>query len=186
MPADIVGDRLLPAKGQELITIMDDYGTAFQLYVMVTDSANRQTNITNALTQQSGNQAALESYATTHGIDLTAEKAAGIGTKLATLASNGLTLATTCTLTASSTEAAHGTAITLTATLASANVNIVPTGAVTFLDGTTVLGTATPVNGVATLTTSALAVGAHSITASEAAIAGLSASTSAPVAITIN
>jgi sugar lactone lactonase YvrE len=53
--------------------------------------------------------------------------------------------------------------ITLTAT-----VNFsggAPTGSVSFLDGTTVLGTGTVAAGVATLTTSTLAAGSHSITA---------------------
>ena len=55
------------------------------------------------------------------------------------------------------------TSITLTTTVsASAGV---PTGTVSFLDGTTPLGTGALVSGVATLSTSTLAVGSHSITA---------------------
>jgi len=53
--------------------------------------------------------------------------------------------------------------ITLTATVSSTAG--VPTGTVSFPDGTTVLGTSTIAGGVATLTTSTLAVGSHSITA---------------------
>ena len=41
-----------------------------------------------------------------------------------------------------------------------------PTGTVTFLDGSTSLGTGTVTGGVATFTTSSLAIGAHVITAS--------------------
>ena len=55
-------------------------------------------------------------------------------------------------------------AITLTAKVTSTAGT--PTGTVTFLDGTTVIGTGTLSAGVATLTISSLAVGTHSITAS--------------------
>jgi len=53
-------------------------------------------------------------------------------------------------------------AITLTATVTGVST---PTGTVSFLDGTTLLGSGTLSGGVATLTTSTLAVGLHSITA---------------------
>jgi hypothetical protein len=55
-------------------------------------------------------------------------------------------------------------AITLTATSTSGAGT--PTGTVTFMDGTTALGTSILSSGVATFTTSSLAVGAHTITAS--------------------
>jgi hypothetical protein len=54
-------------------------------------------------------------------------------------------------------------AVTLTATVSSSAG--IPTGTVSFLDGTTPLGTGTLSGGVATLTTTSLAVGTHSITA---------------------
>ena len=53
--------------------------------------------------------------------------------------------------------------ITLTATVSFGGG--IPTGTVSFLDGTTVLGSGTITAGVATLTTSSLAAGSHSITA---------------------
>jgi hypothetical protein len=53
--------------------------------------------------------------------------------------------------------------VTFTATVSSPLGT--PTGTVSFLDGTTVLGQGTLSDGVATLTTSSLAAGAHSITA---------------------
>ena len=64
---------------------------------------------------------------------------------------------------------AAGMPVTFTATvsvLGSASVN--PTGTITFLDGSTVIGTATlnSTTGIATFTTSALTVGSHSISAS--------------------
>jgi hypothetical protein len=81
MSAEIVNSRVVPAQGQEVILIVDDYGTEFTLQVPVTDPANRQTRIDAAVAQQSANQAALEAYALAHGIDLSAQKAAGISKK---------------------------------------------------------------------------------------------------------
>ena len=85
MPADVISSTLLPAQGRELITIMDDYGTEFQLYVSVSDSANRQSYIDAALAQQSANQAALEAYAAQHGHDLSIQKAQGMAKKKAAM-----------------------------------------------------------------------------------------------------
>jgi hypothetical protein len=81
MPAEVVDNRVLPAEAQEVLLIMDDFGTAFSLQIPVSDSANRQTRIDAAVAQQSANQAALEAYASAHGIDLSAQKADGIAKK---------------------------------------------------------------------------------------------------------
>ncbi|HEY5330397.1 MAG TPA: MBG domain-containing protein [Acidobacteriaceae bacterium] len=70
----------------------------------------------------------------------------------------------TTTLGVSSTNPALGQSVTLTAQVASATSGT-PTGSVQFLDGTTVLNTATLSAGTATFATSALALGAHSLTA---------------------
>jgi len=72
--------------------------------------------------------------------------------------------ATTTALVVSPTSSVTGQAVTLTATVASAAGT--PAGNVTFLDGSTALGTAVLVNGVATLTTSSLAVGTRVLGAS--------------------
>jgi hypothetical protein len=74
---------------------------------------------------------------------------------------------TTTTLTTSSQIAVVGQPVTFTATVTPAAPSLgIPTGTVTFLDGTTPIGQA-PVNSSAqaTFTTSSLAFGAHSITA---------------------
>jgi hypothetical protein len=68
-------------------------------------------------------------------------------------------------------------AVTLTATVSSPAG--VPTGTVSFLDGTTPLGPGTLSGGVATLTTSSLAVGMHSISAAYNGGTNFAASTSA-------
>ena len=59
-----------------------------------------------------------------------------------------------------------GQAVTFTATVSATTAGAgTPTGMVTFLDGTSSIGTATLNNGVANLTTSMLGLGQHSITA---------------------
>ncbi len=60
-----------------------------------------------------------------------------------------------------------------------------PTGTVTFYDGTTSLGTGTLSSGTATYSATSLAVGTHSITASYGGDASNSSSTSSAITITI-
>jgi hypothetical protein len=71
------------------------------------------------------------------------------------------------TVVSSANPATLGQSITFTATITTKvrGVTAVPTGTVTFLDGSTSLGSGTLNNGAATLTTSSLAVGTHSVTA---------------------
>ncbi len=76
-----------------------------------------------------------------------------------------------------------GAGVTLNATVA-AN-GLVPTGNVTFYDGTTLLGTGALVNGKVSLNVGNLAVGAHTITAVYGGVPGLLASTSLGTTLTI-
>jgi hypothetical protein len=93
-------------------------------------------------------------------------------------------IATTTTLTSPTTTAVSGASITFTATLAAASGTAAPTGTVSFLDGTTNIGTGNLTAGVATFTTSTLATGPHSITASYAGVAGaFNPSTSIPAIV---
>jgi MYXO-CTERM domain-containing protein len=85
--------------------------------------------------------------------------------------------ATTVTLTTSANPASFSQAITFTATVPSA-----ATGTMTFLDGTSVLGTGAINGGVATLTTSTLAIGTHAITASYGGDTTYKSAVSAPLA----
>jgi hypothetical protein len=96
----------------------------------------------------------------------------------------GQPVATAVTLTTDTNTAVTGQPVTLTATVASANGT--PTGSVTFLDRTTVLGVvALDPNGQASLVLP-LGVGTHSLTASFAGIAPFTASTSDAVTETVN
>jgi Pro-kumamolisin, activation domain/Bacterial Ig-like domain (group 3) len=90
-----------------------------------------------------------------------------IGTQTQQRISVDSTEASTMTLTSSSPSAPAGGSVTFTAQVSSQVVLQMPTGTVTFLDGSGSLGTATlDANGIAKLTTSSLAGGTHSISAS--------------------
>lgn len=87
-------------------------------------------------------------------------------------------LSTTTTLTASASTGLVIAPVTLTAT---ATATSTPSGTMTFLDGATVLGTATlDASGSASLTVSTLGAGLHTLTASLAAGATFAGSTSSP------
>ena len=86
---------------------------------------------------------------------------------------------TTTTLQASSDSITAGQSVTFTATVAGASGR--PTGTVTFIDGTTSLGTGALSGGVATYTTTSLAVGSHSVTAKYGGDTNFTGSTSSAV-----
>jgi hypothetical protein len=87
--------------------------------------------------------------------------------------------ATAVSLTSSANPAAVAIPVTFTATVSAGSFT--PTGTVTFMDGNTVLGTATLNAGIVAYTTSALAAGTHSITAVYGGATGFAGSTSAAV-----
>ncbi len=92
---------------------------------------------------------------------------------------------TAVSLVSSANPAIAGQPVTLTATAAGSYA--MPTGTVTFLDGTSSLGTATlNSSGTATFTTASLSAGSHSLTASYAGDGGSAASTSPALAETVN
>ena len=74
--------------------------------------------------------------------------------------------------------------VTFTATIGSIATGT-PTGSVNFLDGSTLIGTATVVNGVASFTTTALGVGAHTISAAYGGDLNFAPSTSGTVTETV-
>ncbi len=89
---------------------------------------------------------------------------------------------TSTTLTSSANPSAVGSTVTFTAAVTSvAGTSTQPTGTVTFLDGTTVLGTAALAGGKASLNVSTLQQGTHSITAKYGGSGTYTASTSAPL-----
>jgi subtilase family serine protease len=93
---------------------------------------------------------------------------------------------TTASLLSSLNPSIGGQSVTFTATIAS-TAGGTPTGAVTFLDGATPLGTGgLSGSGVATFTSLALSVGAHSITASYSGDASFAISTAPAVSETVS
>ena len=93
--------------------------------------------------------------------------------------------ATTTTLTASAATIAAGSSVTFTAQVTPTGSGT-PTGTVTFLNGTTSLGTGTlNAGGQATYSTSSLAAGSYSVTATYGGDTTFAASTSSAVALTV-
>jgi Glycoside hydrolase family 44/Bacterial Ig-like domain (group 3) len=96
-------------------------------------------------------------------------------------------VATTTSVSASSTQATSGQAITFTAAVAPKSGSGVPTGAVTLNDGAAQLGTISlNSSGAAAFNTSSLAIGTHSIVAVYSGATNFAPSTSAAVAVTIS
>jgi subtilase family serine protease len=93
--------------------------------------------------------------------------------------------ATTTTLTASPTSGPVGSTVTLAAIVTQASGNTVPTGTVTFYNGTTTLGTATLSSGTASLQVTTLPLGTNSVTASYMGSASFAKSTSATISVAI-
>lgn len=96
-------------------------------------------------------------------------------------------LATATTLAASANPANLGASVTLTANVTPGSGTGVPTGTVTFNDGSTALGTVSLDNtGKASYSTSSLAAGAHSITAVYSGDPDYTGSTSTVLSLTVN
>jgi O-glycosyl hydrolase len=101
-------------------------------------------------------------------------------------------IATTTALSVTPGPVAAGASVTLTATVTSSNTGMVPTGSVSFYDGTTLLntatlGAATADTATAAYTTTSLAGGAtHSLTAVYATNATFAGSTSPAVSLVVN
>ena len=111
---------------------------------------------------------------------------AGSTSSAVTITVTSLPLSTS-TLTASATTITVGASVTLTDTVASASGSgPTPTGMVTFLNGSTQLGTGTVTGGTATYQTTALPTGSDSITAVYGGDANYAGSNSNALTITVN
>lgn len=96
-------------------------------------------------------------------------------------------MTTSTTLASSVNPAAAGQSVTFTADVVIVGQPLVPAGTVTFLDGSSVLGTASlNAAGLATLTSSSLASGSHTISANYAGSSATAASSSTPLAEMVN
>jgi hypothetical protein len=98
----------------------------------------------------------------------------------------GAAVGTTTTLSPSATNVVQGTSVTFSSVVRAAAGTAAPPGSVSFLDGTTVLGTAAlTTSGAAQFSTSSLAVGTHTITAFYGGNGSFNSSTSPPVTIIV-
>lgn len=96
-------------------------------------------------------------------------------------------VATTTSLSASSTQVTSGQTVTFTAAVTPTSGSGVPTGTVTFSDGTTQIGTGTlGASSSAAFSTSSLAVGSHSVTATYSGDTNFSPSTSSAVSVVVS
>jgi hypothetical protein len=93
---------------------------------------------------------------------------------------------TITSLTASNITPTVGQSVQFTATVVAQPGSGGPTGTVTFIDGTTSLGTATVNGGAATFSTSTLAAGSHSITASYSGDSNFAGSVSSVVTVVVS
>jgi Bacterial Ig-like domain (group 3)/FG-GAP repeat len=93
--------------------------------------------------------------------------------------------ATATTLTASASSIGAGGSVTFSATVTPGSGTWTPTGTVTFMNGTTALGTGTLSGGAASYSTSSLATGANPITAVYSGDSNFSSSTSTAVVVTV-
>ncbi len=110
----------------------------------------------------------------------------GGGTSDGFVAKIVMTEATKTTLSIAPTSATTGTSVTFTAMVAETTGTAVPTGTVTFSNGTTPLGSGTlNSSGIATFSTSSLAAGAYSVTAGYGGDTNNTASTSSAATLTI-
>jgi phospholipase C len=121
------------------------------------------SGLSNPIPSQNGEMGAGLESGITDGISLKRLTVAALGT-------------TSTTLAASQNPSNFGQVVTFTATVSA--MSGMPTGNVTFKNGTTALGTVALTGGVATLTTSALSVGTDSITAVYKGSTAFSGSTS--------
>jgi hypothetical protein len=96
-------------------------------------------------------------------------------------------IASVTTLAANINPATNGQTVTFTANVAAPGSSLVPAGTLTFLDGSSTLGTATlNGSGIAVLNTASLSVGTHAISASYAGSSATADSSSTPLAETVN
>jgi hypothetical protein len=118
---------------------------------------------------------------------VTASQAGNNDYNAATSVSRNLTVSKATpvsSLSASETEGSYGDSITLTATLTGGDVP--PSGAVTFRNGGTSIGTGTLSGGIATLTTTALPTGSDNLTATYTGDSNYKSATSDTFTITLS
>jgi hypothetical protein len=145
---------------------------------MVLDSSGKATFSTSSLLAGSYNVTAV--YAGSSSFS-------GSTSNAVTLVVAAPVVNTTTTLSTPTNPVSFGTSVSFTATVAAVSGTNIPTGMITFTDGTTALGSiAVDGTGKAILTTAALAVGNHAIEASYGGATGFAGSSSSVLTFTVN
>jgi Bacterial Ig-like domain (group 3) len=170
-----------------------DKGSGIATYtIYVSDNSGAYTVWQQAVTAKSASFTGVTGH--TYGFYSIATDAAGNVQAAKTSADTTTTvgvqaapLATTTALSASSTSVASGSSVTLTAIVSPpAGTTTVPTGTVTFMNGSTTLGSSSvDGTGKATLATAALPVGTNGITAQYGGDANFAGSTSSSVSVVV-
>jgi hypothetical protein len=91
MATEIVSTILETNLGQEIVTVMDDYGNPYLAQIAVSLSTERAALITAAKALMDANQAVLETYASANGHDISAQKTAGQAKRAALQKLNNIT-----------------------------------------------------------------------------------------------
>jgi hypothetical protein len=68
--AAIKSSLIIPAQGVELVVLVDSLGTEQQLYLSISDAANRDANIAAASAQMDANVEAIHAYVSQTGAQL--------------------------------------------------------------------------------------------------------------------
>ena len=166
------------APGDTLTTTAGGYRSGESVSFTLTDG----TVLDSVIADSTGTAVSTVTVPNTIALGTTTITALGAGSKYATAAELKVLAPTTTTLSLDPEVPSIAEAVTLTATVAGADT----TGDVTFLDGTTTLGTAAVTDGTAALTLDdGFPAGDHSITASFAATSTANASTSEAIAFTL-
>ena len=156
------------------VRAVDQYGNTATGYTgtvhFTSDDPNATLPADATLTNGMGTFGVTLQTAGTHSITATDTVTPGInGAELGIVSSSAVT---SLALTSSTKHDFIGQSVTLTARVTTGSPTLHPSGAVTFRDGSTVLGTANLVNGVATFSTTSLGLGGHSLSATYGGLSG--------------
>jgi hypothetical protein len=90
MPSQIVSKRIAPEMGQEIVTLMDDFGTQHLVQIGVQNTPEQRAAILAARRSLlDANETRLATYAAANGHDLSAQRTAGIVARTALQTKNG-------------------------------------------------------------------------------------------------
>ena len=91
MPSEVANKKIVPEMAQEVITLMDDFGTQHLVQIPVSSTAAQRTDaISTAKAMLDTNETTLVSYAAANNHDITTLRANGIAARVALQTKNGI------------------------------------------------------------------------------------------------